>query len=226
MDTRRSIVVATPHDRHDGLVARLIGRGYDVHRLRRPADLTAEVLASVAPRYCFFPHWSWIVPAQVYEAFECVIFHMTDLPYGRGGSPLQNLIVRGHDSTMITALRCVAAMDAGPVYLKRPLSLGGTAEEILVRAGDIIEGMILDILELNPAPRPQTGEPVLFRRRSPEDGEVSNLVDLASLYDHIRMLDADGYPPAHVATEHLMFELRGARWEGDHLVATVRVGRR
>ncbi len=26
--------------------------------------------------------------------FECVCFHMTDVPYGRGGSPLQNLIIR------------------------------------------------------------------------------------------------------------------------------------
>ncbi len=55
---------------------------------------------------------------------------MTDLPYGRGGSPLQNLIQRGHTSTMLTALRCGAGLDTGDVYLKQPLSLHGSAEEI------------------------------------------------------------------------------------------------
>ena len=29
---------------------------------------------------------------------------MTDLPYGRGGSPLQNLIIRGFESTKISAI--------------------------------------------------------------------------------------------------------------------------
>lgn len=32
-------------------------------------------------------------------------FHMTNFPYGRGGSPLQNLMKRGHHTTTITALR-------------------------------------------------------------------------------------------------------------------------
>ena len=67
---------------------------------------------------------------------------MTDLPYGRGGSPLQNLIQRGHNTTMLTALRCNEGCDTGDIYLKRSLSLCGTAEEIFIRADTIIEQMI------------------------------------------------------------------------------------
>ena len=40
----------------------------------------------------FIPHWSFIIPKEIYQNFECILFHMTDLPFGRGGSPLQNLI--------------------------------------------------------------------------------------------------------------------------------------
>ena len=58
---------------------------------------------------------------------------MTDLPYGRGGSPLQNLIIRGHRDTQLTALKCEENVDEGPVYAKTPLSLSGSAEEILAR---------------------------------------------------------------------------------------------
>jgi methionyl-tRNA formyltransferase len=60
-----------------------------------PGDLAVEMLAALDPRYVFFPHWSHRIDSAIFERFECVIFHMTDLPFGRGGSPLQNLIARG-----------------------------------------------------------------------------------------------------------------------------------
>ena len=41
---------------------------------------------------------------------------MTDVPYGRGGSPLQNLIVRGYSEIKLTVLQMVKAFDAGLVY--------------------------------------------------------------------------------------------------------------
>ena len=63
-------------------------------------DLSLDALRALQPAYVFFPHWSWRVPKKIVEEFSCVCFHETDLPYGRGGSPLQNLIVRGHKSTM------------------------------------------------------------------------------------------------------------------------------
>ena len=48
---------------------------------------------------------------------------MTDLPYGRGGSPLQNLIVRGHKETKISAIKVVKELDAGPVLSSLELML-------------------------------------------------------------------------------------------------------
>lgn len=43
---------------------------------------------------------------------------MTNLPYGRGGSPVQNLILNGHKKTIISALNVTKDLDAGDVYLK------------------------------------------------------------------------------------------------------------
>ncbi|MDC0865587.1 methionyl-tRNA formyltransferase, partial [bacterium] len=84
-------------------------------------------LNKIKPHYIFFPHWSNIIKEDIYKNYNCIIFHMTDLPYGRGGSPLQNLIIRGHKDTMITAIRCMKGLDAGPIYIKKPLSLEGSA---------------------------------------------------------------------------------------------------
>ncbi len=41
-----------------------------------------DLFMELKPRYVFFPHWSHIIPQDIYENFECVIFHMTDFPFG------------------------------------------------------------------------------------------------------------------------------------------------
>ena len=78
-------------------------------------ELTADLVNRLSPRYVFFLHWSWKVPTDIVENYECVCFHMTDVPFGRGGTPLQNLILLGHRRTKLTAFRMVEALDAGPV---------------------------------------------------------------------------------------------------------------
>jgi len=224
MGSAGRVVVATPHERFDAVERRLREEaGLDVVRLRAREALDVAALARIAPRYVFFPHWSWKIPAEVYDQFECIIFHMTDVPYGRGGSPLQNLIVRGHETTMLSALRCVAEMDAGPVYLKRPLSLLGTAEEILIRAGDLIGKMIVEIATTRPAPVAQSGEVVAFRRRTPADGALGDLATLAQAFDLIRMLDADGYPRAFADVGPFRLEFDRASFRPGQIQADVRI---
>ncbi|MDI1270410.1 MAG: hypothetical protein PSV40_15090 [Polaromonas sp.] len=225
---RSAIVIATPHARHDDLEQRVRDDlpGYEVVRVRSREDLTFNTLEKIKPIFVFFPHWSWLIPEDVYSGFDCVIFHMTDLPYGRGGSPLQNLIVRGNCDTMLSAFKCVKELDAGPLYLKRPLSLVGTAEDILQQAADLTVEMIVEIVEKRPPPLPQKGDVVEFKRRRPEDGDLSRLEELKQVYDHIRMLDAVGYPQAFLKTGSLQFEFSGARMNEEFIEAKVRIRRR
>lgn len=167
------------------------------HLITDPDELTVARLATIQPRYIFFPHWSHKVPAAIVDRYECVCFHETDVPYGRGGSPIQNLIERGHTDTVVTALRMVEELDAGPVYGKRPLSLLGLAEEIYLRSASIIFEMIEAIATREPTPSAQSGKPTAFRRRTPEQSSFPrDAQTLAAVFDHIRMLDAEQYPHA------------------------------
>ena len=188
-------------------------------------DLNRDYLNNINPKYIFFPHWSYIIPKEIYESFNCIIFHMTDLPYGRGGSPLQNLIFRGHKNTKISAIKCVEKVDAGPIYIKKPLNLDGSAEEILIRANQIMEKMIIEILDTNPQPKPQKGEVVNFTRRKSGDGDWSGTESLDEVYDYIRMLDADGYPPAFVRIGDYKLEFSGAFRKVGAVDADVRITR-
>jgi methionyl-tRNA formyltransferase len=186
-------------------------------------DLTPENLARLRPRYVVFAHWSTRIPEAVWDAHQCVVFHMTHLPYGRGGSPLQNLVAKGHEDTAITALRCVEALDAGPVDFKRPLSLLGSAEEIFIRADRVIERMIVDIQLKEPSPAPQFGEPVVFRRRRREDSDLAAVAGIDRWYHWIRMLDAEGYPPALLDVGDVRLEFRNVARRAGHLKAMVKI---
>ncbi|WP_308916536.1 hypothetical protein [Jannaschia sp. LMIT008] len=190
------------------------------------ADLAAAVEA-VRPRYAFFPHWSHIVPEAVLAATECVCFHMTDVPYGRGGSPLQNLIARGHRETVLTALRMTAVLDAGPVYLKAPLSLDGPAHAIFARMADRAIDLMARIARDEPRPEPQpdaTGQEA-FARRTPAQSVLPGTATPEGIHDHIRMLDAPGYPHAYLDHGELRITLRDAALTPDGTVtarATIR----
>ncbi|MGM0826324.1 MAG: methionyl-tRNA formyltransferase [Pseudomonadota bacterium] len=173
--------------------------------------------------YIFFLHWNWLVPKSIWQKFECVCFHMTDVPYGRGGSPLQNLIERGHTNTKLSALRMVEEMDAGPVYTKRHLSLDGTAHDIYLRVGELSFEVIQWMIENEPHASPQVGEPVYFKRRKPEQSRLPLDVDTVALYDHIRMLDAPTYPLAFLQHGDFTIEFSQAAIDGDELTATVRI---
>jgi methionyl-tRNA formyltransferase len=186
-------------------------------------QLTLEMVQTLGPRYIFFLHWSCKVPDEIINNYECVCFHMTDVPYGRGGSPLQNLIVRGHHHTKLTALRMVKDFDAGPIYLKEDLCLEGNAEEIYIRASILSAQMIRRIIEEQPEPQPQMGEEVVFKRRKPDESRIPEFSDLQALYDFIRMLDAEGYPRAFLEYAGFRYDFSRAALYDGRIIADVKI---
>ncbi len=173
---------------------------YNTIIITRKEDLTFENINAVKPKYIFFPHWSWIIDEKIYTNYNCVVFHCTDLPFGRGGSPLQNLIIRKIYHTKISALKVSQGIDAGDIYLKKDFDISvGSAQEIFEKMSHIIfKELIPQILNNNIVPRPQTGETVTFKRRTPKDSLINMQSDINSIYDKIRMLDGEGYPKAFI----------------------------
>lgn len=213
--TKKSIIITTVKKWNMDNAKKLknsLSKDYKVVLLTDKADLIYKNIKGIDPEYIFFPHWSWMIGKDIFNNFKCIVFHMTDLPFGRGGSPLQNLITRDIDKTKISALKVTKDMDGGPVYLKRNLSLTGSAEEIYRRASGIIfKDMIPYILKNNPVPVPQKGRTVIFNRRSSDESRIPENFGLKDVYNKIRMLDAEGYPPAFIANKYLRFEFKGAK---------------
>ena len=192
--------------------------------IKKKEDFIYSNIKKINPCKIFIPHWSYIIPKDIFLNYECIVFHMTDLPYGRGGSPLQNLIIRGFESTKISAIRVQDGIDTGDIYLKNDLELHGSAYDIFKRGNIIINNMIVKILKKRIDPVPQNGKVTLFKRRKPEQSNIEKLRTINKVYDYIRMLDADGYPKAYIENNIFKFEFSGAKLtDNEEILATVKI---
>ena len=101
----------------------------------------------------------------------------------------------------------------------------GSAEEIFLRADELIEKMIEQIVLETPKAFPQQGEPVLFKRRTPAESNLSLCPEgeLSAWYDQIRMLDAAGYPYAFLEIHGMRLEFRRVSKRSDGLHADVKI---
>ena len=186
--------------------------------------LTIGYVKSIKPKYIFFPHWSKKVNSKIINNYECVCFHETDVPYGRGGSPIQNLIIRNHKKTIITALKMTDKIDAGPIYLKKQLKLNGNAQQIYERASKKVYKMISIIVKNKIMPVAQKGKIVKFKRRKPKQSVLlKKTKSLSELYNHIRMLDAKTYPTAFIKYGNLRIEFKKAKINKKTINASVSI---
>ena len=198
-------------------------RSLNLFEMTKKGELNLGYLETINPRYIFFPHWSWKVDSEIYKRFECVAFHTAPLPYGRGGSPIQNLILNGLKKSPVCALRMTDILDGGPIYDSLEVSLDGTISEIFIRIADCVEKLIILICQNNPDPIEQDGEVVTFKRLSNTDNELLGSYSIGELYDRIRMVDGNGYPKATINFGDYKIELTEAIILGDELHAKVRL---
>jgi methionyl-tRNA formyltransferase len=150
--------------------------------------------------FIFFPHYSKVISEVFLERSYCIGFHTGDLPGDRGGSPIQQKILRGEYDTFVSAMKLVNEIDAGDVLREEPISLEhGSIEEILKNISKVIARMTRLILTEKLAPRPQIGSVLTSKRLKPQGSELDlESLDVRGIYDRIRMLDGLDYPPAHI----------------------------
>ena len=161
-------------------------------------DFSLKRLDKIQPDVIFFPHWSYLVEKKIIDRFKCICFHAAPLPYGRGGSPLQNLITKNFKHMPIYALKMTKNIDAGDIYLKQNLSLKGDLNDIFNAMALKILKMIKIILKKKIKPKKQSGNVLYFKRLKKSNSEITTEKSLNQIYDKIRMLDSDYYPRAFI----------------------------
>ena len=198
----------------------------EVMKITNKNDLNLKVLNKFRPDFIFFPHWNWIVDEKIFSNYLCIVFHTSPLPYGRGGSPIQNLIVRGYKEAPVCALKMEKNLDSGPIYYKENVSLSGSLFEIFERINDVLNNLILRLIDNLPVPQPQIGKIVEFKRLGIKDNQININSKIEKFYDHIRMLDDNSYPSAYLKLKNVVLHFDKIRKIEEEFECRVKVSKR
>lgn len=171
----------------------------------------------------FVFRWPHIIKEDMLLLENFVGFHTSNLPDGRGGSPLQNQIVDGILESRINAIKLVKELDAGPIYASKPVTLQGTIEDIWATLANIASDMIIDIVKNKPEPTEQskTTSTVYKRRR---DNSLPTLhTSIEKIYRFVQMLDGEGYPRASLEVGDVKIEFERASIKDGSVLCDARI---
>jgi methionyl-tRNA formyltransferase len=153
-----------------------------------------------------FVGWSWMVPSDITEKHLCIGVHPSDLPYYRGGSPLQHQIIAGKTRTKVTLMTLSSGkLDAGDIWMKEDFDLSGSnMSEVFDNLVDSSIKLLSRFFEVYPDIVPDkqnTASGTYYKRRKPIDSKIETNqlcnVQLKNIYNQIRCL-TDPYPNAYI----------------------------
>lgn len=191
--------------------------------ITKKKDFTINKIKNINPRIIFFPHWSWIVNNKILDKYFCVGFHSTPLPYGRGGSPIHNMILRGFAKTSICAFKIEKKLDSGPVYMRVKLGLKGSGSWIFRNMYKKIIFMIKQLSTKLPKPTSQKGKATYFKRLLEKDGQIKSNYSVKKIYNIIRSLDMKNknYVSAHFKLGNIRLYFTDAKYKNKKITAKV-----
>lgn len=137
-----------------------------------------------------------------------LVIHASDLPKGRGWSPMAWEVLEGADRITVSLLKAEDGVDSGDIWQKRSFELDGTEllKELNAKLFDV-ELQLMDWALENcdqTVPEPQIGDPFTWPRRQPTDSKIDPERPLTESFDTIRIADPDRFPA--------YFEHRGVRY--------------
>lgn len=185
--------------------------------------LTYTRLKQINPKYIFFPHWSKKVPQKITKNFYCICFHETQLPYGRGGSPIQNLILRNVKKSKITAFKMGERFDDGPIIMRKSFNLNGSASKIFEICSREIFKMIKKIVNSKIHLKKQKGKITYFKRLQNNSQITNKDNSINKIYNKIRMLDAETYNKAFIKFGKFIYEFNNAIKKGNNIIVSVKI---
>jgi methionyl-tRNA formyltransferase len=197
---------------------------YNIVLISNNEDLKNKVL-ELKPIKLFFFHWSYIVPKSIYNTYECINIHTSNLPEGKGGSPLQNQILDNILCSTVNTLKMSDdGLDAGPIYCSKEITLQGNLFDIWLMICNVSYNLIDKILNDNLKPKNQEKINTKINKRNKNNIiPFTNEINLSKIYDFIRMLDEENYPNPYLEIGNFKLEFNRAKFNGENILADVKI---
>jgi len=126
-----------------------------------------------------------------------VVIHESDLPLGKGWSPLSYQIECGVNKIPITLFEADDKIDSGRWYLKDAINLVGYELIDQIREKQAIKSFEMIEFYLSQYPMAgsiQCGEETYYRKRSPKNQILNVDKSIRDQFDLLRVCDNDRYP--------------------------------
>ena len=159
--------------------------------------------ATVLPEgdICFFLSYGKIVGADLLKRHRNnLVVHASDLPRGKGWSPLTWQILEGENQIPVTLFEAAEAVDSGPIYKKVVLQFSGSElidelRHAVMRATiDICRSFVREYPTVIATGTPQQGESTFYARRHPEDSIIDVEKPIQEQFNLFRTVDNVRYP--------------------------------
>ncbi len=139
-----------------------------------------------------------------------LVVHESNLPSGRGWSPLTWQILEGKNHIPITLFEARPQVDSGQIYLQRQMQFKGDelADALRKKQGQYSVDLCLEFMDTYPEviskAKQQEGKPSYYSRRTPEDSRLDVNKTIKEQFNLMRVADNTAYP--------LFFEMNGHKY--------------
>ena len=127
-----------------------------------------------------------------------IVIHESDLPLGKGWSPMTWQIIEGKSTIPITLFEAAEEIDAGQIFLQKEIFLEGheLIGEIRDIQGNTTIELVLDFVKNvdNISGRIQKGESTFYAKRTIYDSKLDVKLSLADQFNLLRVCDNERYP--------------------------------
>lgn len=127
-----------------------------------------------------------------------LVVHESDLPEGKGWSPLTWQILEGKNDIPVTLFEASENVDAGDIYAKEYIHLEGheLLDEIKHQQGLKTNKLILDFVDRYPNVKgaAQKGKSTYYPKRMPQDSSIDIAKSIKEQFNLFRVCDNERYP--------------------------------
>jgi methionyl-tRNA formyltransferase len=127
-----------------------------------------------------------------------LVVHESDLPKGKGWSPLTWQIIEGKNEIPVTLIEATEQVDAGDIYGQEIIVLKGTelVDGLREKQGEATIKLLLNFIENYPnnERKKQEGEESFYPRRKSEHNQLDIHKTIAEQFNLLRVCDNERYP--------------------------------
>jgi UDP-2,4-diacetamido-2,4,6-trideoxy-beta-L-altropyranose hydrolase len=160
---------------------------------------------------CFYLSFEKIVKKKIRKKFKNnLVVHASDLPKGKGWSPLSWQILEGNKKIVVSLIEAADKVDSGKIYIQ--LSKKFSGYELLDQMHSSLTDITFQLCNYFVKNYPQSlkkgkaqkGEEVYYLRRHPKDSKLDLNKSIKQQFNLLRIADNDRYPA--------FFEINGHKY--------------